>query len=207
MSDYKKALIIVDVQRDFCHGGALAVDDADIIVPMINRYIEGFSKGGGCIYAARDLHPEETTHFEAFGGKWPAHCVKGTTGAEFHPGLKLTEDTIIITKGLDPAEDCYSAFEGRDEEGRTLEESLRAHGVRHLYIAGLATEYCVKATAIDGRRLGFAVTVLIDAVKALNKKIGDSEVAIGEMRDAGASTRDYSCLVLQIARSMPKRRP
>ncbi len=204
MSRNKKALIIIDVQRDFCPGGALAIKDGDSMVPMINRYIEGFSKSNNFIYATRDLHPEKTRHFKEFGGDWPPHCVKGTPGAKFHKGLKLTPETIIITKGLDPDEDCYSAFDGFDEDGRSLRDSLLEKGVSHIYLAGIATEYCVKATALDGRGFGFFVTILLDGVKPINAKTGDSEVAIREMREAGADTRDYNCLLLQLSRSMPK---
>lgn len=206
MSQSKKAFIIVGMQVDLCRGGALAVEEGDRIVPVINRYIEGFTGSGASIYAVRDLHPAETPHFKEFGGKWPAHCVKGTAGAEFHQNMKLTAHTTIITKGLDPKEGCSSAFEGTDEEGRTLKDLLITGGVNHLYLAGLATDYSVKATAIDGREEGFAVTILIDAVRAVNEKIGDSEVAIREMRDAGAFTRDLSNMVLTLSRSRPLRR-
>jgi len=204
MSSNKKALIIIDVQRDFCPGGPVAVKDGDSMVPMINRYIEGFSKGGGFIYATRKLYSESRKNFQALGSEAPPHCIKGSPGAELHRGLKLTEDTILITRGLDSDGVCLSAFAGVDEEGRTLRDSLLANGVSHIYLAGIATEYSVKATALDARGFGFFVTILLDGVRAVNKKIGDSEVAIGEMRKAGADTRDFSCLVLLMSRSMPK---
>jgi len=204
MSSNKKALIIIDVQRDFCPGGAIGIKDGDSMVPMINRYIEGFSKGGGFIYAAKNIYSESRKNFQALGAEAPPHCLQGSQGAEFHRGLKLPADAIIITRGLASDGACLSAFTGVDDEGRPLRDSLLANGVSHIYLAGIATEHSVKATALDARGFGFFVTILLDGVKAVNKKIGDSEVAIGEMRKVGADTRDYSCLVLQLARSMPK---
>jgi len=204
MSSNKKALIIIDVQRDFCPGGPVAVKDGDSMVPMINRYIEGFSKGGGFIYAARKLYSESRKNFQALGADAPPHCVQGSPGAEFHRGLKLPEEAVIITRGLDSEGVCLSAFAGVDEEGRTLKDSLLAKGVSHIYLAGIATEHSVKATALEARGYGFFVTILLDGVRAVNKKTGDSEVAIGEMRKAGADTRDFSCLVLQLSRAVPK---
>ncbi|MFQ5354580.1 MAG: isochorismatase family protein, partial [Thermodesulfobacteriota bacterium] len=149
MSMTKRALIIVGMQMDYCRGGAIAVEEGDRIVPVINRYIDGFTEAGGSIYVVRDIHPEETPHFKGSGGKWPPHCVKGTPGAEFPSNLKLAPESIIITKGLDPVEECSSAFEGTDENGQTLADSLRARGINHLYITGLATDYSVRATALD----------------------------------------------------------
>jgi len=204
MSANKKALVIVNMQKDFCAGGVLAVPDADSIVPIINKYIEGFKKGERTVFAARDLHTEDSALFEAFGGKWPPHCVEGTAGAEFHGGLKLPDDAIIITRGLDLAGKCENAFSGSDEFGRTFQESLLANGVSHIYLAGLATDRTIKETALEGRKLGFAVTLLIDAVRAFDQKHDGSEIAIGEMRRAGVNTRDYSCLVIQLSRPVFK---
>ncbi len=204
MSSNKKALIIIDVQRDFCPGGPVAVKDGDSMVPMINRYIEGFTKGGGFIYIARKLYSESRENFQALGAEAPPHCLQGSPGAEFHRGLKLPAETSIITRGLDSDDACLSAFAGVDEEGRTLKDSLLANGVSHIYLAGIATEYSIKATALEARGYGFFVTILLDGVRAVNKKVGDSEIAIGEMRKAGADTRDFSCLVLLMSRSVPK---
>lgn len=206
MSRIRKALIIVDMQRDFCYGGALAVEDSDNIIPLINRFADIFSRAGGCVYATRDIHPKETVHFKAFGGQWPPHCVEGTPGAEFHPALKLPEGSVIITKGLDPKQDCYSAFEGFDDEGRTLRDSLLANDVGHIYLSGVATNYCVQATARDGLVSGFGVTVLIDAVRGIKSKDNDPEDAIREMRKLGVETRDFNSLLLQLSRLIPKER-
>jgi len=204
MSPNKKALIIIDVQKDFFRGGAAAVEGAESIVPMVKRYLEGFVKSGGLVYAVRELHPANNAHVKDSGDKRPPHCLTGTAGAEFHEDLKLPEETIIITRGQDHTAEFYSAFEGTDEEGRTLQESLIAKGVNHIYLAGIATEYAVKATALEGKEDGFFVTILIDVVKAINKKRGDYEFAIDDMRKAGAETRDYNCLILQLNRSMQK---
>lgn len=182
----KSALLIVDVQVDFCPGGALPVAGGDYVVPMLNKYIELFRAAGMPLFATRDWHPEKTIHFREFGGKWPPHCVKDTPGARFHPALRLPEDAIIITKGDDPQENSYSGFDGKDDLGRSLSLSLRAVHVEHIYVGGLATDYCVKATVLDGLKNGFTVTLLYDAVRGVNVDEGDSERAIDEMAAAGA---------------------
>ncbi len=201
-----KALVIVDVQVDFCPGGALAVEEADNIIPLINRYADLFARAGASIFATRDLHPEKTRHFEAYGGKWPPHCVEGTEGAEFHPDLKFPEGTVIITKGQDPDSDSYSAFDGVDEEGRTFKDSLIARGVGHVFLCGLATNYCVKATALDALKEGFGATVLIDGVRGVPEKHNDPEDAIRDMRKAGVETRDFNSIYLKMSRLIPKER-
>ncbi len=202
-----KALVIIDVQVDFCHGGALAVEDGDSIIPLLHRYIDLFTRATGAyVYATRDLHPEKTVHFATYGGKWPPHCVEGTPGAEFHPALKLPDDAIIITKGRDPEKDAYSAFDGFDEEGRTFKESLLAHDVGEVFLAGLATNYCVKATAMDALRERFHVTLLVDAMRGVLEKDNDPGVAVHEMRAAGAYTRDFSAMILKMSRSIPRER-
>lgn len=181
-----KALVIVDVQNDFCPGGALPVPEGDKIVPVLNRYIEKFQKAGFVIYASRDWHPEKTKHFKVFGGVWPPHCVQGTKGAEFHPGLKLPAQTIILTKGEDPNEDSYSGFQAYTPDKNTFANDLKKRGVERLYVGGLATDYCVKATALDGIKQGFKLTMLVDAIKGVDIKPGDSEKALQEMDKAGA---------------------
>ncbi len=180
------ALIIVDVQNDFCPGGALPVKDGDRVVPVLNRYIELFKATGQPVYATRDWHPKKTKHFKEFGGKWPAHCVQGTKGALFHSDLKLPNDAIIIIKGDRPDEEGYSGFQGRDSGGKGFSQALKESEVVNIYIGGLATDYCVKETALDGIRLGFKVTVLTDAVKGVDVKEGDSKRALEEMVNKGA---------------------
>ena len=182
----KNALIIIDVQNDFCPEGALPVKHGDEVVPVLNRYIEIFLAEGAPIFASRDWHPEKTIHFEKFGGKWPMHCVQGSFGAEFHPDLELPKKAVVITAGDDPNSQGYSAFEGHDENNRSFIDCLRSEGVSHLYIGGLATDYCVRHTVLDAIKNGFAVTVLTDAIKGVDVNEGDSKRALEEMSKAGA---------------------
>ncbi len=191
----KSALVIVDLQNDFLPGGALAIPQGDAILPKVNAYTEAFRKRGLPIIATRDWHPPETTHFQVKGGVWPIHCVQGTPGAEFHPDLALPEGTIIVSKGMGADEDAYSAFQARDEHGRTLPELLRAMGVRHLYIGGLALDYCVKFTGLDAAREGFGCTVLLDATRAVNLQVHDAELALEELVRAGADIAVFERLI------------
>ncbi len=180
------ALLVVDMQRDFMPGGALPVPDGDAIIPKVNAYIAQFRMAGAPIFASRDWHPPETTHFQAQGGPWPPHCIQGTPGAEFHPQLKLPENVVIGSKGMDPEEDAYSAFQARGlEEDRALDAYLKAHGVEHLYVLGLALDYCVKWSALDAVRDGLEVTVLIDATRAVNVAPHDAEETIETLVRAG----------------------
>lgn len=181
----KNALLIVDVQNDFCPNGALPVPGGDSVVPVLNRYVEIFTAERAPVFASRDWHPAKTVHFREFGGVWPVHCVQKTFGAEFHPDLNLPKNTVIITKGDDPEADSYSAFDGLDYSGRSLEERLKADGVTRLFVGGLATDYCVKETVLDGLRKGFAVTLLTDAVMGVDVNVGDSKKALDEMVSAG----------------------
>ena len=184
----KQALIVVDVQNDFCPGGALAVRDGDVVVTILNRYIDKFSQARLPVIATRDWHPEKTTHFKNFGGLWPAHCVQHTKGAEFHPGLNLGADAIVVSKGTAPDEDSYSAFQGAGSLGVALAEMLRQLGVETIYVGGLATDYCVKHTVLDGLKLGFNAVVLGDAIRGVDVNPTDSRRALAEMNDAGAIT-------------------
>jgi nicotinamidase/pyrazinamidase len=186
----KSTLLLVDLQNDFCPGGALAVPEGDSVISVLNEYIKLVKDAELPVFASRDWHPEVTKHFKDYGGLWPRHCVQGTKGAEFHPALALPPDTIIITKGQDPNKDSYSAFQASDENGRLLAEILRAKGIEHLYIGGLATDYCVKASVIDSIEEGFTVTLLLDAIKGVDLNPDDSEKALNEMfkRGAGKTT-------------------
>jgi len=181
------ALVVVDFQNDFCPGGSLAVRDGDAIVPVVNRYLQRFESAGAPVFLTRDWHPAVTTHFQAYGGIWPPHCVQGTRGAEFHPGLKPPARTEVVSKGMDPTRDSYSAFQAEDEGGRPLPEVLSARGIRRLYVGGLATDYCVRASALGALREGFEVVVLTDAIGAVDLKPGDGARALDEMRSAGAT--------------------
>ena len=189
----KDALIIVDVQNDFCPGGALAVSGGDEVVPVLNRAIERFTKAGLPIFATRDWHPEKTNHFKAYGGIWPVHCVQGTRGAEFHAGLELGKDIVVVSAGMVPDEDGYSGFQARDPSGARLAELLQRKGVERIIVGGLATDYCVKHTVLDGLKEGFKVLLLADAIRAVNLKPHDGELAIAEMVRAGAvKVRDFT---------------
>jgi len=180
------ALVVVDVQNDFCPGGALGVSGGDEVVPVLNRYIARFREVDAPVFATRDWHPPKTKHFQAWGGLWPPHCVQGTAGAEFHPQLSVAGDTVIVSKGMDPEEDAYSCFQASDSSGRPFSAALGARGIQRIYVGGLATDYCVKATALDAVREGFEVVILADAIRAVNLTPGDGDRAIAEMRDAGA---------------------
>ncbi len=181
----KPALLVVDVQNDFCPGGALGVPQGDTIVPRVNRTIELFVRRGLPVLATRDWHPAVTKHFKAYGGAWPPHCVQGTKGARFHPKLGLPKDAIVLSKGMDPEQDSYSGFQALNSGGRDLESVIRDLGIDAIFVCGLATDYCVRATALDATRRGIRVWVVEDAVKGVDVKPGDSEAALREMRAAG----------------------
>ena len=186
MLSKEDALILVDVQKDFCPGGALAVNDGDQVVPALNRYIDQFRKAGLPIFATRDWHPEKTTHFNSGGGPWPPHCIQGSEGAQFHPDLKLPQDVVIVSAGMGADEDGYSGFLGIDDRGIKLVDLLRQRGIERIFVGGLATDYCVKHTVLDGLKEGFKVVLLKDSTRGVNLKPGDSERAIAEMLQAGA---------------------
>jgi nicotinamidase/pyrazinamidase len=184
----KDALIVVDVQNDFCPGGALGVEGGDKIVPILNGYINRFAAAGLPIVVTRDWHPRQTSHFKDYGGVWPVHCVQNTSGAEFHRELKLPPNSILVSKGLGAYEDAYSAFQATDDVGAPLAKLLRGLGVGRIFVGGLATDYCVKHTALDGLREGFAVVVLGDAIRGVDLQPDDSARALAEMRAAGVET-------------------
>ena len=180
MAEKKRALIVVDVQNDFCPGGALAVADGDQVVPPLNKLIEEFLERGEPVFKSRDWHPEKTKHFAVYGGNWPVHCVQNTKGAEFHPDLIDDMHIRVVSKGLGDT-DCYSAFDETD-----LALQLRRLGVEEVWVGGLATDYCVRSTVLDALKEGFRVKALENAMRAVEMNPGDGERAIKEMRDAGA---------------------
>ena len=182
----RDALIVVDVQNDFCPGGSLAVPAGDEVAPVLNRYAERFARAGAPVFASRDWHPARTRHFKAGGGVWPPHCVQDTQGADFHPGLGLPPGTEVVSKGMDPAEDAYSVFQAETSAGMPFAAALGEQGVGRLFIGGLATDYCVKATALDALKEGFEVVLLEDAIGAVDVAPGDGARAIEEMARAGA---------------------
>jgi nicotinamidase/pyrazinamidase len=183
----KNALVIVDVQNDFCPGGALGVQDGDLIVPVLNKYIEKFAQAGVPIFFTRDWHPPRTTHFNTDGGSWPPHCVQGSKGAEFHPDLQLGSYTAVLSKGMAVDEDSYSGFEAVDSRGLSLGEVLRQSGIDRIYVGGLATDYCVKQTVLDGLAQGFQVVLLQDGVAGVNLQPEDSDQAVEAMVKAGVT--------------------
>ena len=161
------------MQRDFCPGGALAAEGGERILPALNRHLERGPRAAMTIYATRDWHPRDTSHFITFGGEWPPHCVQGTPGAEFHPGLQLPAGTIVVSKGMDPDHPGYSAFDGRTADGEGVRGRPRARGIARLLVTGIATDYCVKQTVLDARREGFEVAVLLDAMTRIDAQPGD----------------------------------
>jgi nicotinamidase/pyrazinamidase len=179
------ALLLVDPQNDFCPGGSLAVAGGDQVMPVLNRWAAAAERSGIPVFVSRDWHPGQTTHFVTQGGIWPPHCVAGTPGAEFHPGLQLPASSIVVSKGMGETEDAYSAFQARDSHGRPLVELLRERGVRHIYVMGLATDYCVKESSLSAATEGFRVTVVTDGIRAVNLQPEDGDHALAEMRSAG----------------------
>ena len=185
---------MIDIQRDFCSGGALAVPAGDSVVPVLNRVIRGAVDRHMPVYASRDWHPAPSRHFVTGGGIWPVHCVAGSDGARFHPDLELPAGAGIVSKGVEPDADGFSAFEGRLDDGTTLEESLRASGITRLLAGGLATDYCVRHTVLDALRKGWQVTLLTDAIAAVDLEPDDGPRALQEMQAAGAVLRAWADL-------------
>lgn len=174
-------LLVADIQNDFLPGGALGVARGDEVVPILNRYVTDFHARGLPVFATRDWHPPNHCSFREQGGIWPVHCVRGSTGAEFHPDFHLPPSAIIISKATDPGKEAYSAF-----EGTALDERLREIGVRRLFIGGLATDYCVLNTVRDAIKKGYAVVFLKDGIRAVNLNPDDGRKAEDEMIRLGA---------------------
>jgi nicotinamidase/pyrazinamidase len=172
-------LLLVDVQNDFCPGGALPIEEGDKIIPILNRWIEAAQERGLLVYASRDWHPLQHMSFQEQGGTWPPHCIQDTDGVKFHPDLNLPDNAVKITKGARFDQDQNSVF---DQTG--LAEQLKRDGVRHLWIGGLALDVCVLATVLDARRLGFEVHVILEATRPVTLEGG--EAAIRKMCEAGA---------------------
>jgi nicotinamidase/pyrazinamidase len=187
--DTKTALLVVDVQNDFADPkGSLYVEEGEKVVPVINREIERARAAGALVVYTQDWHPEVTPHFQKYGGVWPVHCVRGSWGAAFAPELRVEGE--VVRKGTG-AEDGYSGFSVADVQTGSrkpteLESLLRSHGVERVVIIGLATDYCVKETALDALRIGFVTTVLREGIRAANLKESDGERALEEIRQAGA---------------------
>jgi len=171
-----EALVIVDMQNDFCPGGALAVPDGDAVVDQVNQLAAQMP----LVVATRDWHPADHGSFAAHGGPWPVHCVQDTPGAQLHPGLDASRIDAIVDKGQVPDREGYSGF-----EETALERILRERDINLVHVAGLALDYCVKATALDAKRAGFDVIVHRGATRAVDVQPGDGERAVRELRDAG----------------------
>jgi nicotinamidase/pyrazinamidase len=169
------ALLIIDVQNDFCPGGALAAPKGDKVVPVINKLMNKFD----LVLATKDWHPSDTVHFN----KWPKHCIQGTKGAEFHPDLHHQSISKVFVKGTRNIDDGYSAFEATNEN---LVDFLKKNGVDTVYVTGLAIEYCVKSTVLDALRNHFKVFVIKDAVEGIYQHENDVKNAFEEMENAGA---------------------
>lgn len=192
MIDYRPgvALVVVDVQNDFADPkGSLAVAGAADIIPVVNREVARALAARALVVCSQDWHPQHTPHFKRDGGIWPNHCVVETWGAELHPALEVPDGTAIVRKGSN-GEDGYSAFTMLDKTSghsvpTMLEPLLQAAGVREVVIVGLATDYCVRHTALDAVRLGFTTVVLTDAVAAVNLRPEDGATALAELEAAG----------------------
>lgn len=174
------ALIVTDVQKDFCPGGNLQVPHGDKIVHVLNKYIRKFEEAGAQIYATRDWHPFNHISFKSQSGPWPPHCIQNTEGAEFHKDLEFPKSTIIISKATDPLKEAYSGFDGTN-----LEDELTQKGVRRVFVGGLATDYCVISTVLDALKLGFETVLLKDAIRGVDVRPNDSERAVEEMKTKG----------------------
>jgi nicotinamidase/pyrazinamidase len=190
--DARTALVVVDLQNDFADpGGGLSVAGGDAIVPLVNAHVREATEEGALVVATQDWHPGSTPHFAKDGGIWPVHCVGGTWGAELHPALELPAEAPRVRKGQN-GEDGYSGFTMRDPESgeekpTELESLLRERGIERIVVCGLATDYCVLATALDARRLGFETSLPTDAVAAVNLAEGDGDRALDRMREAGVA--------------------
>jgi len=175
------ALLIVDVQNDFCPGGALAVPGGDVVVDRVNA----LAQTAPFVVATRDWHPVDHSSFDAQGGSWPVHCVHGTPGAQLHSGIDMNRIDVVVDKGQTRDTDGYSGFEQTN-----LESILRDHEIDTVHVAGLALDYCVKATALDARSAGFEVVVHRDATRAVDVEAGDGARAVAELRAAGVRVVD-----------------
>jgi nicotinamidase/pyrazinamidase len=187
-SEGKRALIVVDVQNDFCPGGSLAVPSGDQVIEPLNKLIQEFLERGEPVFKTRDWHPSQTKHFADSGGTWPVHCVQNTKGAEFHDDLLDDTRIRVISKGLGD-EDSYSGFDGTD-----LALQLRRLGVEEVWVGGLASDYCVKNTVLDALKEGFQVKAVADAMRPVELKSGDGQRALIEMREAGAEIVEHTQL-------------
>ncbi len=182
-------LVVVDVQNDFCPGGAVPVPEGDKVVPILNEYVKKFRKAGAAIVFTRDWHPQDHSSFKSQGGPWPAHCVQNSNGARFHKALILPPGAEVVSKA-DKRDEAYSFFQGTD-----LAREFHQRGLTKMFVGGLATDYCVKETVLDGLKHGFEVYHLDDASRGVNVHPNDSGLALAEMVTRGARRVTFHDLV------------
>ncbi|RLG89263.1 MAG: nicotinamidase [Thermoprotei archaeon] len=185
---HRDALIIVDMQKDFMPQGALPVPEGDTIIPIINNYLRIFQESKASVILTRDWHPPNHISFKSRGGLWPPHCIRNSEGAKFHPDLKIPSNAVIISKATEPDKEAYSGFDGTE-----LNSILTSRAVKRVFICGVATEYCVKETALDALRLGYLVLILNDAIKGISKS--NSEKALELLLNKGALIIEMSDLL------------
>jgi nicotinamidase/pyrazinamidase len=195
------ALLVTDMQIDYLPGGALPVEGGNDIIPVINDYIRRFVDAKAHVLASRDWHPQNHMSFKEQGGPWPPHCVQETAGAKFSPNLKLPQRTNVISKATDPQKEAYSVFDGTN-----LDSELSKLGVKRLFVAGVATDYCVVNTVLDARRLGYETVVLTDATLGIEVKSGDVDRAFEAMLKSGAEQADSDDF-LDSVEVLPKEKP
>jgi nicotinamidase/pyrazinamidase len=188
------AILVVDMQRDFCLGGALAVKEGDDVVPLLNKVVKVALARRIPLFFTRDWHPPNHISFRKQGGPWPPHCVQGTPGAELHAELMVPKGAVIISKGDEPGKEAYSGFQGTD-----LAKRLRALKVNKVFIGGLTTDYCVKESSLDALHEGFAVGVMTDCVRAVNVKSGDGARALHTIKKAGAKLTTSKAVIKRLA--------
>jgi nicotinamidase/pyrazinamidase len=193
------ALILVDIQNDFCPGGALAVKEGDQVIEPVNKLISSFP----LVISTQDWHPANHISFKQQGGPWPPHCVQGSFGSELHADLDTEKIAHYFRKASSPDKDDYSEFAGRDDHGRSLNEVLQSKAIKRLYVVGLATDYCVLETVMDGLKYGYDVYAVTDAMRAVNVAPNDGTKALQKMEANGAHLVT-SDLVLNLAGSSAK---
>lgn len=184
-SRYKKgdALLIIDAQNDFFPGGALPVAEGDQIITTINNWLAARSDAGIPVFASRDWHPIDHCSFKEQGGPWPMHCVQNSKGAEIHSQINLPDDAIIVNTAYEPSKEAYSAFQGQTPDGLGLHEAMQKKDIKRIWLVGLAQDFCVCESAIDGRKKGYEVHLLIKGTKPIHEETGED--ALQRMRAAG----------------------
>jgi len=193
----KQALVVVDLQNDFCPGGALGVRDGDQIIPAVNRYVELFLNKSLPVFVSRDWHPKTSKHFQEAGGPWPPHCIQNTSGANFHDDFRVPDQAIVLSKGIDPELDGYSVFEAQDLHGNCFKDLLDEMGVKELFIGGIATDYCVRMTSLDGLNNGFDIHVLTDAIKGVDEMA--SQQTIKEIVGKNGNLKTYPDVLTELS--------